>query len=51
MGIGTILDVKGTRRKSNHLSSYIGEVKKEWSHISTPPYAFVECTGKNVILI
>jgi hypothetical protein len=51
MGTGAFLEVKRTGRKSDHLSSYIAKVKKEWSHTFTSPYAFVGCTGKNVILI
>jgi hypothetical protein len=46
-----ILEVKQIGRKADHLSSYIAEVKKEWSYTSTPPYSFVACAGKNVILI
>lgn len=48
---GANLEVKRTGRKAAHLSSYIAEVKKEWSYTSTPPYAFLASTEKNVILI
>jgi hypothetical protein len=36
--------VNGPRREADHTPSST-KVKNEWSYTSTPPYAFIPCTG------
>jgi hypothetical protein len=37
-------DVKQQRREDDHSSSYITEIKDDWSHTSTSPYTFTAWT-------
>jgi hypothetical protein len=38
-------------REIEHIRPSNADVKNEWSHASTSPYAFGECTEKNVLLL
>jgi hypothetical protein len=43
---GTLFQgMKRTGREADHSSVSSFEVKNEWSYISTPPHAFMACTG------
>jgi hypothetical protein len=44
-------EVKWLVIEANHSSPSTAEVKNAWSYTSTPPYAFISCTGTTLLLL